>query len=244
VAPADLLHRGPEQQDVVSGRESGLGFERHFTLARAPFGLQAANRQSQRFQIFEQRFEDRLHLVDLLFGQVLKPVGEQIRLRRIGRLAGLLGTKTDVFELHHVKLDLEAHHRPEALAAQVFERSPIDVTGRDRHGRAVGEIQVGQDPARSRNPWQHAEGLRVGNHQEVAGAAGRAQRQAALASENREGGQVGSVEGEQRADDGVAALERGEKVSGGQHFAARDSVLVGKHDPHRGYPVALDSVVD
>jgi hypothetical protein len=28
--------------------------------------------------------------------------------------------------------------------------------------------------------------------------------------------------------DGVAALERGEKVSRGQHFAARDSVLVGK----------------
>ena len=70
------------------------------------------------------------------------------------------------------------------------------------------------------------------------------ERQAAFTCEYREDDVVGGVEGEQRADDGVAALERGEKVSRGQRFAARDSVLVGKHDPHRAYAVALDRVAD
>jgi hypothetical protein len=42
----------------------------------------------------------------------------------------------------------------------------------------------------------------------------------------------------------VATFEGGQKVSRGQRFAARDSMLVGEYDPHRRYPVTLDRVAN
>jgi hypothetical protein len=55
---------------------------------------------------------------------------------------------------------------------------------------------------------------------------------------------IRGIEREQRAYHGVATFEGGQKVSRGQRFAARDSMLVGENDPHRRYPVTLDRVAN
>ena len=131
VAPADLLYRAAEQSMSSPGR-APFRLKRNFALARAPLALEASDGKSGRLEIFSQRFQDRLELIDLLLRQVLESVRQQTNLRRIGRLAGLLGTADErSFQLHHVKLDLEARQRPKPWRCKSPSARRQYITGRD-----------------------------------------------------------------------------------------------------------------
>ena len=133
-----------------------------------------------------------------------------------------------VSQLEDVELDLEAGDVVVARRGEARERGAIDVPGGVGHGPAVGEIDVGQQPAGLARPRQHAEGRRVGEHQHVAGALERLEAEAAAGRPHRKHRAVGGVLGEQRAGDAAAVVERVGRLAGDQRLAAQQPVLIGK----------------
>ena len=102
---------------------------------------------------------------------------------------------------------------------------------RERHRAAVAEMEVAQQPARGRRPWQHAKGGGVRDHQHVGGAFHFLHAKAAAGREHRKHRTVRGVLGEHGRGDGAAALQRCQRFARDQGLAAQDAVLVGERKP-------------
>src|SRR5229473_6944862 len=77
LSPADLLYGAAEQDHRVRGRESHLRMERELALARAELDFDRAQRQPERADLAAHCFQDRLHLIEASFSEILMALREQ-----------------------------------------------------------------------------------------------------------------------------------------------------------------------
>ena len=150
---------------------------------------------------------------------------------RLARLAGILRRHFCVFELEDVEFDLEAGDKVVAALCELREHRPVEMAGRKRHRPPVGKINIAQQPAGRRRPWQHAKTCGVRHHQNIGGAFHFPHPKTAARGEHRKYGPMRGVLGKHRRGDGASALQRGQRFAGDQCLAPQDSVLVGEREP-------------
>ena len=217
--------------------------ERELALARTELHLDRAQRQAEGDDLAAQRLEDRLHLIEARFGQVLVALGDQADLGRFAGPGGIGRIETRIVELEDMELDFEAGHVVEPGPGELFQRAAIKVASGERHRPAVGEIDVAQHPAGARRPWQHAERGGVGNHEEVAAALHLRHAEAAAGGEDRKHRLVRGVLGQQRGRERAAVAHHGAGLVRHHGLSPQHAVLIGKRQAHDLEPVLLDPFV-
>jgi hypothetical protein len=144
VAMGDLFHGTAKQHHGVGRHQACRRREGEFALAGAEFDFDRPQRQAERDDVAPDDLEHRLHLVVALLGQVLIALRQQAHGRRLPGLAGILGRHPGIFELEDVAFDFEPGDEVIAAPIQCREHLTIEVTGRERHRPAVGEIKITQ----------------------------------------------------------------------------------------------------
>ena len=216
---------------LSAGARPLVGCKGEFALARAELDLDRSQGQAERQHVAADDFQRRLHLVVALLGQILIAVREQADGGRASGLAGVFRRHVRVFELEEVEFDLQPRDEIVAALSELIENRAIEMPRRERHRAAVVEVEVAQQPARRRRPWQHAKGRRIRHHQNVGGAFHLLHAEAAARREHRKHRLVRGVLGQHRGGDGAAAFERRQRFAGHQRLAAQDAVLVGERQP-------------
>ena len=159
-APADLARRRPEQDQVVAGAQRILCGEGAFHLARAPFVLDRAQRQAERFVSLRERAEDRLHQVHVGFGMIGIAGFRGRRANRPAAQAGnpdMLVAQRFLRDLGQVPLYLQPDAQLVALAFHLSGKAAQQLARREMEWRAAVEVFVAQYPAHAGGPGQHAE---------------------------------------------------------------------------------------
>ena len=207
--PARRLFKGAaKQHHRIRRRHARFGRKREFVLARTKFDLERTQRQTGGRDIMPQNIHDGRDLIVTPFGQILKAMRRVAHRGRLGRPGERLGRKPKVFDLEEVKLDLEPGHIVKAGVCEFRQCIAISLAGCEGNFLAIREIAVAQQPTGAVGPRQHAECLRIGHHDEIAGAAHFRQAQAAACLENREHRAMRRVLGKQRARHGDAVMQR------------------------------------
>ena len=236
VAGADLLGGAPEQHHRIRRLERGVGLEGRLDLARAELDLERAQLQAERRDLAAQHRKDRVELVEPDLGEILVAVAEQPDFRRGGGLPGRPGFEPGVEQLEYVELDLDAGQVVEPLRPEPGRGGAADIAGRAGDRPPVRPADVAEHPAGPRRPGQDAEGLRVGDHQEIRGAGEVGVGE--TGGEDRRHRAVRAVLDQQSRSDRHAVGERRIDRPGHDRLAAQNAVLVGEGEAHQ-----LDAVL-
>src|ERR1700722_2730314 len=196
--------------------------------------------QPQRHDVAPDDLKHRLHLVVALFGQVLIAVREKTDRWWLARLARILRRHFGGFELEDVALDFKSGQEIVAARFELREHLLIEMAGRERDRPPVGEIDIAQQPAGRRRPWQHAKAQGIRYHQNVCGAFHLLHAETAACREHRKDGLVRGILGEHRGGDGAATLQRRQRLARDQRLASENSVLIRKREPDHLKLVILD----
>src|SRR5882757_9965260 len=226
----DLFHGAAQQHHVVGRRQARRRLERELALARTEFDLDRSQRQAERHDVAPDDLEHRLHLVVALLGEILIAVRQQADIRRLTGLTGVPGRHLGVFEFEDMAFDFETGDEVVAALFEASEHRFVEIAGRERDRPAVGEMNITQQPAGGRCPWQHAEAEGIRHHQHIGGAFHLRHAKTAAGGEHREHSPVRGVLGEHRGGDGASALERANRLARDQRFTPQDSVLIGERE--------------
>ena len=142
-----------------------------------------------------------------------------------------------------MKLDLQAGQIVEPGVGQFFQSAAIKMSGRERHRRAVGEIDIAQHPSGVRRPRQHAKRRGIGDHEKIAAAFHFRHAEAAARGEHGKHGLVRGVLGEQRGGNRAAVAHERGRLTGDHRLAAQNAVLVRKREPDHFELMLLDQLV-
>ena len=139
-----------------------------------------------------------------------------------------------------MEFDLEAGDKVVAALCKLREHRLVEMAGRKRHRPSVGEIDIAQQPAGCRRPWQHAKAQGIRHHQHIGGAFHLPHPKTAAGRKHRKHGPMRGVLGEHRGGDGAPALQRGQRFARDQRFAPQDPVLIGERQPDDFEPLLFD----
>jgi hypothetical protein len=154
-----------------------------------------------------------------------------------------LGCQPEILDLEEMEFDLEPGNVVEAGLHEFRQCVAIERSGRDRNLLAVREIAVAQQPAGILRPRQQAKRFRVGDHDEIAGAAHLGEPHAGARLEHRKDVAMRRVLGEQRARHRDAAAQCARCLRGHQRLSAQHAMLVGERETHEFQLVAADRLV-
>ena len=102
-----------------------------------------------------------------------------------------------IFQLEDVAFDLEPRDVIEAAPVQLIEYAAAQLTGAERHGPAVGEIEVAKQPAAVRRPRYYLEAERIRHQEQIGRALHLRHVEAAATGEDGKDGAVRSIFREQ-----------------------------------------------
>ena len=241
---ADLFDGRAEQQRVVGGSDPSLGRERELDLSRAPFVLDAEQREAEAFDVLLQGGEQLADLVAPALGQVLKAVRQPRHLWRVGRVAALLHRQARVLEAEHVELALETGDELVAGLPERVELAPQDTPGREGQLPPAREIGVAQDPTRLVHPRQDPKRRRIRHEHPIRESVQLGYRREAAGGERGDDRVVGRVEDGGDELEVLALLQRVEERRDGERLAPRDPVLVAPTDADLAEPELLDASPD
>ena len=143
-----------------------------------------------------------------------------------------------------MEFDFEPGEEVVALGRKPRERIAQDLARGERHALAVGEINIAEEPAGVRRPGQNLKGVRIGDHDEIAGALHLVHGETAAGGEDRIDGLVRRILGKERRGHGHAALHQGRRVGGDHRLAAQHAVLIGEGKANELELVFLDRLRD
>src|SRR5215475_3057807 len=147
VPARDLLGGAAEQHHAVGRCQPHLRVEGEFALAGAKLQLDRAQRQSEPHDVAPDQINDRLHEVVARLGEQLITLRDQADPRRLWRPGRVGWRKLWIDQPEQMKLDLEAGLVVEASLGQARELVAIELARRERNRRAVGKIEITQQPA-------------------------------------------------------------------------------------------------
>src|SRR5271165_853440 len=228
VPPANLLYRAAKEHHRVGGFEIDPGPEGELDLARPKLHLQRPQRQSERFDRAPQDLKYLVINVISRFCQKLITRGQQADIGRNPRLPCIGRREMGIFQLEDVAFDLEPRDVIEAAPVQLIEYAAAQLTGAERHGPAVGEIEVAKQPAAVRRPRYYLEAERIRHQEQIGRALHLRHVEAAATGEDGKDGAVRSIFREQARWCRATAAECAFELGGHQGLAAQYAVLVGK----------------
>ena len=135
------------------------------------------------------------------------------------------GARQAIGVLQQMELDLQPGAPDQALLGKPCQHAAQQGARGKRVRRAVGAIEVAQNPAAVRRPGQHVEAGGVGDHDHVAGAV-------AAGLENRKRGAAGQVLQQHGHRAGDAGAQCTHRLGRDQRLAADHAMRVGKGEAH------------